>query len=319
VTREEYVAIYKASRDSWPRLTAKVMKDVKKAYVTATKQVTDAIARAELRGLSELTTGSLIDIQLQLQKATWAINDAIGEATTDVVQDGLKAQVKADTGFLLSAVGSAEAGAKITASGVSRMVVKLNDRMVVDLVSRMGSGGYALKTAMGYESTIKDLISAGLAQGLDPSQIAKQVTRYVSLGKDGIKEGVWGELKPGARDYYARLPKEIDWRALRIVRTELTASMHSTAIQQARMNPGASGMVDWVRTNDIDWGCNCPANAAGSPYKLDQVPSVDHPNDMCYLRPHTRNFDSFVDDLAKWAGGESVDYLDTWYATQYQG
>lgn len=319
MTRSEYVALYQASRDKWPGMTASVMMGIKKAYVTATKQVTDAIARAELRGLSEITTASLIDIQLQLQKATWAINEAINEGAIEVSEVGLKSQVKADTGFLLSAVGTADAGAKVTVSGVAKMVTRLNERMVIDLVSRMGSKGYALKTAMGYESTIKDLISAGLAQGLDPAQIAKQVTRYVSLGKEGLKEGVWGELKPGARDYYQRLPKEIDWRALRIVRTELTASMHSTAIQQARLNPGASGLVDWVRTNDIDWGCNCPSNAAGSPYKLNEVPSVDHPNDMCYLRPHTRNFDSFVDDLAKWAGGESVDYLDTWYATQYQG
>lgn len=319
MTREEYVAIYEAARDSWPSITAQSMADIKKAYVTATKQVAAAIARAEMLGLSSLTTASLMDIQIQLQKATWAINQAIDEGTTAAVEAGVETQTKADVGMMISAIKAADAATKITASGIDGMVARINERVLRDLVSRMNAGGYALKTATGYEAVIKDLISAGLAQGLDPAQIAKQVTRYVTLGKGGLQEGIWGDLKPGTRDYLQRLPKDIDWRALRIVRTELTTSMHSATIQQARMNPGATGKVDWVRTNSIDWGCNCQSYADGSPYDLDKVPSVDHPNDMCYLRPHTREFDSFVSDLERWTAGESVDYLDTWYATQYQG
>lgn len=84
------------------------------------------------------------------------------------------------------------------------------------------------------------------------------------------------------------------------------------------MNAGWAGMFEWIRANDIDWGCSCPSNAANSPYTLDKLPSIDHPNCMCNIQPTIRDDQEFIADLERWADGETVDYLDKWYLDVYQ-
>jgi len=109
----------------------------------------------------------------------------------------------------------------------------------------------------------------------------------------------------------------VNYRDLRLARSELGRGLQETAKANGPNNPGGSGWYDWVRVNAIDWGCNCPANAANSPYRLEDFPPYDHPNDMCYCRQRMKDGNDFRRELETWTRGEPNADLDRWYRERY--
>jgi hypothetical protein len=136
---------------------------------------------------------------------------------------------------------------------------------------------------------------------------------YVRNGKDAVfKAGRYGTLVAGTAEYRARIPQAVDWRALRLVRSETSMSLQNSVVANAEFNLGCTGFVDWVLTEGAVHECVCPKLAEGSPYKLDKVPKYPHPSCMCTIRQILRDHDSFIADLKKWSDGKSISYIDKW-------
>jgi hypothetical protein len=98
-------------------------------------------------------------------------------------------------------------------------------------------------------------------------------------------------LRPeGVSRYTARLGKSgLDYRVIRIARTETAEALASRQMDLARNSLICDGMVDWVLKKGRDgWNCHCAEYAAGGPYHINDLPASIpvHPNCDCELRPH---------------------------------
>jgi hypothetical protein len=205
------------------------------------------------------------------------------------------------------------------------MVAGVNRKLVESLVTRLWSDGYTFSERCwnlraDWLERIRMTVAAGIAQGRDPVKIAKDIQAYTADGKVALIQR-WGKLERGAAEFAKRIPGRVDWRASRLVRSELHASLQDAGIAAGEINPGATGEYDWVLSPGREsWPCECENLAAGGPYKADQVPTYPHPHCGCSVRPRLRDRKEFVADLRrKFIHGESVPYLDEWYDEKYKG
>jgi len=212
----------------------------------------------------------------------------------------------------------------INARGLNGIGIAINHRVIRSMASRMAGGmDYSAriwKLGADWIGDVRGVAAAGVAIGRDPRKIARDLSAYTRHGKarylqdSGIIEAKsWG---PNMRA--GKLPKNIDYRALRLVRSEMYASIQDAQLQAGRDNPSCSGLFNWV-TNParLDWDCPCEGYEKKNPWKHDKVPAYPHPNCMCAIEPLMRDSDEFFEDVLRWDRGESVDYLDKWHSSVY--
>jgi hypothetical protein len=101
-------------------------------------------------------------------------------------------------------------------------------------------------------------------------------------------------LRPDVvKEYHGRLGAAgIDYRTMRIMRTETAAALADRQEGIARNSDICTGKVDWVLQKGRDgWNCNCAEYAAEGPYDVDNLPGPipNHPNCNCQLRPHLKS------------------------------
>jgi hypothetical protein len=179
-----------------------------------------------------------------------------------------------------------------------------------------GTGDIGLKGD--WLERMKMTVAAGIAQGRDPVKIAKDIQVYTADGKIALSQR-WGGLARGTAEFAKRIPGRLDWRAQRLVRSELGASLQNASVMAGEANPGADGLYDWVLSiGRRHWDCECESLAEGGPYTAETIPTYPHSNCGCWTRPHLREMTGFLADLKSWAHGGSVDYLDEWYQGDYK-
>jgi hypothetical protein len=204
---------------------------------------------------------------------------------------------------------------------IGQIVSGVNDAVVQSVVNRVWQDGYTFsdrvwRIGRRYQEDIKKVLSAGLAQGRDVLDIARDIQVYTADGKLRLMQR-YGELRRGTAEFTRRIPMKVDYRALRLVRTELYASLRDAGVQQGLANPACTKLWDWVRQSSRDWGCECPDYARDGPYTLEALPSTPHSNCLCAVVPQLESLASFNGRLASWADGAPDVGLDEWYSTVY--
>lgn len=318
MTNDEYYKLMAEARRYFPRLTLDQYKKIKKIYQSATVDVSKAIAEAQLAGRSQLTIRSLQSIEEQLTIAAQKIREAIDKGVNASSTTGTKRITDTNTEYLSQAVKDAGAASKATIAQIQNMFVGINTDLIASIASRVYQDGYSFSQRLWaageyYQDKIKDILTHGLAQGRPVEAIAKDIQVYVKDGKVKLAQRYGPNFQPGDKTFLNRIGRRIDFRALRLVRAELYNSLQQLQAEQGRANPAAFDLYDWI----LEWGrqqwpCVCPDNAKGSPYRFNEIPEYPHPNCACQVRARLRKRSVFVDDLAKWASGTSVDYLDSW-------
>lgn len=327
MTANEFRRLYTEARKKAIRMDQATRNQLLKVYQQAAKEAAEVVARAIERGASELTVIRWQAIKRQLEANSAALlGQGVEKITYDLVKDTASLFADVNAKLILDCAKKAGATALINNIGMQRMVASVNERVVRSLVSRVWQDGHTFSDRVWGRAGVKEYwldgirntISAGIAQGRDPVKIAKDIQAYTRDGKVALLNR-WGTLERGTQEFAKRLPGRLDWRAVRLVRSELYASLQDSAVLAGEANPGTTGYYDWLLSpNRSHWTCECASNAEGGPYKLDDIPPYPHPNCMCIVRPRLMNLNTFVSDLSRWAKGESVDYLDSWYDTQYQ-
>ena len=320
MTRKEYLTAYRSVRKSSPTIIKSTMTQIRQAYITAAEKVADEIRVAQLSGMSDFTIKSWQNIDIQL-------NDSIGKISK-AIEDGVPASAgnfssrltAIDEQYLLDA--NARAGAGLSAVKIKNMFVKVNDDVIANIAKRVYSDGYTFsercwRVGTNVPNDMRQTILSGLAQGRDPVKIAKDLEVYVAEGKASLMKR-YGNLEAGTKEFAKRIPKNVDYRAMRIVRSELYASLKETGLESGRANPSALDAYDWVmQSGRADWDCDCPDLARNSPYTYAQFPAQPHPNCGCYSVARLMDTNEFVADLKRWSKGESVQYIDDWKAKYY--
>jgi len=323
MTKAEYELIYRQARKAYPGLTREAMTKIRQIYIDAANLVAAEVRKATLAGRSSLTIQSLEAIESQLKIGAANISNALNSIVPDTVGSAIVKTNNANSKYIIDAVAVAGASSKIKSVIVKEMFQGVNDDVIRSVVNRVYQDGYSFSSRVWrigdqYQKTIKDVISAGIAQGRDPIKIAKDIQKYVSDGKIALANRYGPNLERGTKEFMKRIGNQVDWRALRLVRSELYAGLQDAALQQAKINPACNGTVDWVlEQNRQHWSCSCADIASAGPYKIVDTPSYPHPNCRCSISPVLIDNEQFNGDLKKWVNGEPVDYLDNWYGDHY--
>ncbi|MDD5305282.1 MAG: hypothetical protein PHS14_19470 [Elusimicrobia bacterium] len=320
----DYRERYLAARREAARMGTRARAKLADVYLAAADQAAAVVADALERGLSKLTADHWAAVEKRLRAAADAVAQGTETVARAVVADTASLFPEIDADYIYRAARSVGA-AGITRSGLERMVSSLSSRVVESLTTRLWSDGYSFSERIwggagvrgDWLERMKMVVAAGIAQGRDPVKIAKDIQIYTADGLIALTQR-WGGLERGTSAFARRIPGRVDWRAQRLVRTELYASLREASVVSGEANPGGDGLYDWVLSiGRKDWGCECPELAKAGPYKADEIP-VGHPSCLCWVRPHLRPQAEFLSDLRKWARGESVGYLDDWYSGPYR-
>jgi hypothetical protein len=349
MTQADYQKLYRAARNSFANVSESTLKGLRTILQESTQAVSAVVASATKAGLSDLTTGSWAQINSQLVEsaARWA--SSVEDAVPRTITKGYSSIAKIDTKHLFDMVDQIGGTELITRVGVENLIVSINDDILQSFANRVYKDGYNFQARIwndllphtlkegatvlrpggvfgDYQYRIKNLIGSGLAQQRDVIDISKDIELYVrkSLLDSGVdtkelifKPGRYGQLKPGTSEFIKRVASRPDWRAIRLVRSELYASMQDAVTQNAGLNPAMSRKVNWVLTPGAQHECICPDLAADSPYLINNVPGYPHSNCLCTIIPILRDGNQFREDLKRFVKGGKVDYLDEWYNNSY--
>ena len=333
--QKTYKKLYRQARDSFSTITLAEKKALKKIYIEAASLAAEVVKTSVLADLSPLTIALNQQLQSALEAGAASISASLEKNIPLSISEAYGRYLKVDASYLGDAFEAAGATGLLTEAGIYNMGVGVNYRLINATIHRMYSDGYTFSDRIwstglnkasrfigvngAYQDSIKQIISMGIAQNRDVFDIAKDIQDYAAKGKDFvIKEGRYGKLIPGTAQYKRRIPKNIDWRAVRLVRSELYASLQAASLEQGRMNPASSGWYDWKLTPGAQHRCVCPELAAASPYREDDVPAFPHANCLCYIIPTLIDQRDFVSNLKDWlADPSSQPGLEQWYRLQY--
>ncbi len=329
----DYARRYATARREAARMGTAARKQLVEVYLKAAQEAAAVVSSSLERGLSSLTIERWRVLAAKLIDAADAVAQGTETVARALVTQAAPLFPEVDAEFLYQASRFAGAS-KITEAGLGRLVAGMNSRVVASLSTRLWSDGYTFSERIwmsglddagaplgirgDWLERIKMTVAAGIAQGRDPVKIAKDIQVYTADGKIALGKR-WGSLERGTSEFAKRIPGRLDWRAQRLVRSELGASLQDAAGMAGQANPASDGLYDWVLSlGRQHWECECESLAAGSPYKYEEIPTYPHSNCSCSVRPHLMDMGDFLGDLKTWAHGGSVDYLDSWYEGTYK-
>ncbi len=346
MTQAEYIRLYKNAHRLSGRVTAQTLKELQKVFIEAGNLAAAQVAATEAGGLSSLTSGAWLQVEQQLKAGADLISRSAMEQIPLGISESYSNYLAVDSKYILDAAKQA-GNTLITEAGIANIGIGVDFRLLQIQAARITANGYTfsdrvwsplttlskdgvtkLPTSLNadYQFRIKNLILTGEAQGRDNIKIAEDIQVYIKKGKNEVfKPGRYGKLIPGTGQYARRITRTVDWRALRLIRSELNASLQQSGVLEGVLNPAATAFYDWVKTagNPIDEdgsktnsGLRCIDLDRNSPYEKEEVPSYNHPNCSCHVRPVLQNQNEFVQDLKNWMPGDGSN-LDMWYKNIY--
>lgn len=318
MTSAEYSSLYAQLKRKYPGLTQKAMAVIRKAMAEAGRKVADILREGTLDG-SGLSWETQRQIDQSLLESSQDIADSMRTSIPELLATAGGLSVAVEVAFLSEAMAKVS---KVSLEGLQKLFEKTMGQAVQSSLNFVGPDGFSLwgripNVSSQFGDDIVNLVRAAIDQGRDLGKIAADVNKYIKDGKASTIHR-WGEnIKPDSARLLRRVPERVDYRALRLARSELGRGLMETAKANGQANPGATGWYDWVRLNSIDWGCECPNNQANSPYLLADFPAYSHPNCSCTCRAVLKDGAEFREDLKAWANGESSPDLESWYQSTY--
>lgn len=345
MTNNEYNKLYLAARNIFQIEQRTTMTALREVYRTAAAQVSEVVERAERLGLSQFTIDSKTQILNQLNASAAEVSRAMEkELPLMINRTYTNSYLKIDKSYIMDNIRGIDGALdKISSAGIHNIGVSINKRLIESMLVRQSQNGYTLSQRIwndllegksgllpdgifgDFQYRLNNVINSGLAQGRSSIEIAKDITTYAKDGKIQLVKR-YGKLVKGTPEFLKRLSGKIDWRALRLVRSEMYAGLQQATILQGDMNPASAGLYDWIKTagNPIDQapeknasGFRCIDLEEFNPYKRDDVPSYQHSNCSCSVVQVLIDRREFQDDVTNWVNGGYSERMDQWYNQIY--
>lgn len=319
MTSSEYEKLYKEAFEEISSLTLKTVKRLKRIYIQSANRLSEKIIELSKTDKSGLTIESLQSIEDQLRREAAFITELLDKNIQYSVNQGASLITSTDLAYMKAAFE--RAGAELADDVLARIFVGVNNKVLTNMVTRVYKDGYTYsqriwKVGENYQYRIKQILTEGIASNRDIIKIAKDLQVYVKSGRQALAKR-YGGLEKGTPEWIKRMPKNLEYNSLRLVRSELYASLQDTAKITGRANPGCNNLYDWKKNTAEKWACKCEEYEKKSPYKYEDIPGYPHPNCLCSINPRLKNGNDFVKDLKSWVKGDSVPYLDAWYNEFY--
>lgn len=346
MTNAEYNKLYLAARNIFQIEQRTTMTALRNVYRTAAAQVSEVVERAERLGLSQFTVNGQEQIAQQLYASASEVSRAMEKELPLMLNRSYQSSyLKIDEAYVMDVVRGVDGAIdRISQAGIHNIGLGINKKLVESMLVRQDLRGYSLSERIwsdliesksglmipdgifgDFQYRLLNVVNGGVAQNRSSAAIAKDITTYVKDGKVQLIKR-YGKLERGTAAFTKRLSGKIDWRALRLVRSELYAGLQQAGVLQGQTNPAATDMYDWLKTpgNPIDQ--NGDRNASGfrcidleefNPYKQDDVPGYQHSNCSCSVVPVLMDRREFEDDLTSWVNGGYSPNMDQWYNQVY--
>jgi hypothetical protein len=321
MTKQEFFEAQKKSRQEYLILQRRTAREIHTVYVQSADEVAKIIKQLEIsnRGAS-LTADSYRELQRALTKTARDISRAIDPTITGAIAQQTQISGAHHFQFINDALSaSGLSSSRVSVDTLSKMFAAINTRMVELTYTRVVDG-YNFVDRVGFlrknwNSGVESVITSGIAQNRDVIKIAADLQKYARSGRAGLVNR-YGEIVRGTKKFIKRIPKNLDYRALLLARSELYISLQNSQKVQGLMNP-AVRYYDWNLTSGAAHVCICPDLAADSPYLYNDIPDFPHSNCLCYITHQLISRDEFANDLTYWGSGIGVPYLDSWYQDVY--
>jgi hypothetical protein len=319
MTVSEYRKAKRATIEYTAKLQGKNNIAIRELYIKQVRKAQGVISRLPSSKLSKENSDKIIE---KLDRKY--LFDEIKSITRSSVEKAVKKTTDIDALYVKEAFREAGKNLDDKIDGIFEKInakqIRLYNAAFIPVVknrARYDLADSILNAIDGFSDKILAYIEGELAAGKDPVKIAREIEEYLRTGSEAVL-GRWGSLEVDTREYRKRLGMGgADYRTQRVVRTELYNSLRDSDIAAGNANPGATGMFNWrLSPTHIDWNCNCPDRAAGSPYDAATIQSLSdstHPNDRCHIETVLKDHDSFINELKDYIGGEDNKIAD-WVA-----
>ena len=324
MTKAEYEHQYVLARKTWPYITRQALSAIIAAYEKAIEE-TQAILLSKIwNGAMTFEAGLKASIDSQLTQALSEIAKITEEETLKSIRRGYKTLAVIDARYMLEAIKQADATTLFSETGIKNIFIKIDRDLIVATTQRGMQDGYTFsgrvwKSTQSFKPDTLNIINAGFAQGLPKEKIARALTDYLKDGKVGVAKR-YGKLTPESAAYMRRVGKDVDWRALRLVRSEYGASLQQVAVQKAYANFGASGVMEWIRISGAAHQDVCATYAARRYFKVSEVPGYPHPNCLCIVRSVMEKLPDTLSQLRAYVRGDlqAAPRITAWANTYYK-
>lgn len=283
----------------------------------------DKIAK-EIRRLKRMGTGSEMNMRYLVALRDLLKMNGIGDSLTELLKKDIVKAVNAGSTFSLEVTMDQLNGTKFAKEPVRRSFFRVNERAVEAVWARTHNGLHLSdriwRHDKKYRMAMSEIIQDGISAGEDPAVTARQLEKYVRRGKKTLAVDY-----PEMMDRMgSRIPQDISYEALRLVRTETAAAFGEGTIAAARVSPSYIGMK-WVLSGShpVPDICDDLANAdhglgkgVWPPGQEPMMPA--HPNCLCVLISVHEETGSFLHRLNEWTKNPKAQPdLEVWYQDVY--
>ncbi|GAA0390445.1 retron-type reverse transcriptase [Paenibacillus motobuensis] len=314
-----YAKFALASRKKYVDLRLRQDQAVRSIYIRAA----DKVAK-EIRRLKRLGTGSEMNMRYMVALQDSLRQTGIGESLTELLQKDIVKAVDAGSTYSMEVTMSQISKTKLAKQPVQRSFFRANKQAVEACWARTERGLHLSDRIWQkdekYRKAMTEIIQDGVATGEDPVETARQLEKYVRRGKKTLAVD-YPEMMERMGN---RIPQDISYEALRLVRTETAAAFGEGTIAAASVSPSYKGMK-WVLSGShpVPDICDELANADHGLGKGvwppgQEPPMPAHPNCLCVLISVHEDTDDFMQRLNEWTKNpQSHPDLEDWYTNVY--
>lgn len=320
MTRAEYEQLYKEAFDEVYNLSHESVNRIKDLYLKTADKLAEEIKKLKEGGYSSLTTEAMQGIENSLRLEVLYINESLDEEVKYIVQRGSSFVSGVDYLNVRDAMNAA--GANLDEEKLARIFNGVDSQVVTSMMTRLYKDGYTFsqrvwKNGQQVQEALKEIMTQGIAEGRDIVDIAQDLQAYVKGGARALATRYGGFTAENWPEWIKRMPANLDYNALRLIRSELYAGLQQSAILSGAANPACLDQYEWKKNTSERWNCRCEEYERNSPYTIVTIPGYPHSNCLCSIKPILRNYNDYMSDLKRWVQGDSVDYLDRWYNQYY--
>ena len=319
-----YVRDVLEARRDFLRLRGGHEKQIAGAYNRAAENVAKRARDVAKRG--KLTTRNLVEIEKNLRAEAQRITEMQRSLMRDGYRRSFESAGRPSGNSLIRGIESAGASDKLKIAKIQHGFGQINTAAVEAFWSRTRDGVRVSDriwqiNQVNVQETMRDILETGIASGRDAVQVANDLERYVKRGRRTLSKDYPNMMRRMGK----RIPKRLNYEALRLVRTEYTKAFQEGVVSRGAVNPAYEGVQFLLSSGHPEPDvCDDYAEAdlydmGPGVYKKGYEPVNPHPNCLCYIIPVLQDQQEFVGDLERWLDDpSSVPYMEEWYENVYQ-
>lgn len=288
--------------------------DIRQVYIQAMNHLSVEIAAMKVRydetGKGWLSYNQKIRFQRELEREFRNVAQVTTDRLQLAIDDAYHLGTHAVDTVFLESMKAAHLDSSLILS-VQRGFVAINTEAVA-AYSAYRKFGWTFSERIWRDTAkqsglIQQMCHEAIAEGKDVVQLARDLTKYVNEGAATLS----GDYPKMMARMGKRIPKNLNYEALRLARTELGTAFNEAATMRARENPACTGV--YFRLSNTGDNCeHCIETATNSEYgepgfypKGSEPAGTLHPNCRCCIMPATDPY--FTDRLIAWRDNPAAD------------